>query len=368
MCAHGVLVSSEDKIKAQKDAATSYVRSGNRRDTALTHNRVFIVEGETGAAGHERIVAIPEGQRINVPKVAGVGRQSLTRHADQLVSVDKNELRVDRIVRLDHAAIPDWSARSRGEIGESGGACAKKGALSGVGVHGHEIEFLDVPETIEARAVEGFLAEAIDISDWDEVVDLVQTAVVGKCENALFGDDVVEFELADFDVEPTTAQQIVEAHVRGLEVECSHIVRGRHQKEADVFCQCACGEDVHAGKIETMCGELALCGESGRGIGDVSAVDAFAVPIGSDTKGDRPVRRLLKNGSVAVVHHLVAVIFEGLPKIVELGPRFMTSRAAHAVFTSKGRDGADMQRRHRDGHSGPRISKNKRQDQESENE
>src|SRR5712671_8006711 len=161
MCAHGVLVSSENKIKAQEDAATSYVGSGNRRDAALTHNRIFVVESETGAAGHERIVAIPECQRINVPKVAGVGRQSLTRHADQLVSVDKNELRVDRIVRLDHAAIPDWSPCSRGEIGESGGACAKEGALSGVGVHGHEIEFLDVPETIEPRAVEGFLAQAI---------------------------------------------------------------------------------------------------------------------------------------------------------------------------------------------------------------
>src|SRR5437762_4877382 len=135
MCAHGVLVSSEDKIKAQEDAATSHVRSGNRRDTALTHNRIFVVESETGAAGHERIVAIPEGQRINVPKVAGVGRQSLTRHADQLISVDKNELRVDRIVRLDHATIPDWSPCSCGQISEGGSACAKKGAFCRMSVH-----------------------------------------------------------------------------------------------------------------------------------------------------------------------------------------------------------------------------------------
>src|SRR6267378_6426933 len=100
MCAHGVLVSSEDKIKPQKDAATSYVRSGNRRDTALTHNRIFVVEGEASAAGDERIVAIPECQRINVTEVAGVGRQRLARHADQLVSVDENELRVKCVVRL----------------------------------------------------------------------------------------------------------------------------------------------------------------------------------------------------------------------------------------------------------------------------
>src|SRR5712675_821475 len=161
MCAHGVLVSSENKIKTQKDAATSYVGSGNWRDTALTHNRVFIVEGETGAAGHKGIVAIAECQRINIAEIAGVGRKSLTRHADQLIPVDKNELRIECVVSLDHATIPDWSPCSRGEIGESGGACAKEGALCSVRVHGHEIEFLDVPETIEARAVEGFLPQAI---------------------------------------------------------------------------------------------------------------------------------------------------------------------------------------------------------------
>src|SRR5882762_1971356 len=161
MCAHSVLVSSENKIKTNEKAAARHVGEGNWCDSSLTYNCIFVVEGEAGAAGHERIVAIAERQRINVAEVPRVGRESLTRHANQLVSVDKDELRIECVVRLDHAAVPDGPARTGWEVGVGGSACAEESAFCRVRVHGHEIEFLDVKEPEEPSAVKRFLPEAI---------------------------------------------------------------------------------------------------------------------------------------------------------------------------------------------------------------
>src|SRR3984893_10534740 len=115
-----------------------------------------------------------------------------------------------------------------------------------------------------------------------------------------------------------------------------------------------------------MCSELALGGQSGGGVEKVGSVDALAVRVWSDAARDGPVGRLLKNRGIAVVHHLIAVVFEVLAKVVELGPRLMTCGTGHAVFARKSRNGAHVHRRWWDGDCGARVCKNKGEKQESE--
>src|ERR1700720_2073665 len=115
-----------------------------------------------------------------------------------------------------------------------------------------------------------------------------------------------------------------------------------------------------------MCSELPLSSQSGGGIGDVCSVDAFAMPVWSDAERDGPVRRLLKDRGIAVVHHLIAVVLKVLAKVVELGPRFMTSGTGHAVLARKSRNGAHVERWRRNGDRGARVCKNEGKKQESD--
>src|SRR4029077_17226470 len=134
-----VLVSSEDKIKAQENAAAFDIRAGNGRHASLTNERILVVESEAGAAGDEWTVPIAKGQGVDVTQIAGVGRQCLARHANQLVPIDEDELWVPRIVRLDHPAIPGRPLCASGQVKVRGRAGAQEGALRRVRVHGHEI-------------------------------------------------------------------------------------------------------------------------------------------------------------------------------------------------------------------------------------
>ena len=70
---------------------------------------------------------------------------------------------------------------------------------------------------------------------------------------------------------------------------------------------------------------------------DVCAVLAFAMPDRGDAESDWPVGGILEDGSVAIVAHLVAVVFEGLAKRAQLRPRFVARRARHSIFSCEGR-------------------------------
>src|SRR5580704_2831217 len=59
-----------------------------------------------------------------------------------------------------------------------------------------------------------------------EMVVRIRSRHACERQDALFGEQVIQFELAHFDVEPTAAEEIVEARPNGFEVKCPGIVRG----------------------------------------------------------------------------------------------------------------------------------------------
>src|SRR6516164_3532367 len=78
------------------------------------------------------------------------------------------------------------------------------------------------------------------------------------------------------------------------------------------------------------------------GVRPASAIDDHVVlmlqmPVGSDTHGDRPIGGALEDGSVAVVAHLVAVVFELLAKGTEFRPSLVARRARHTVLARESR-------------------------------
>src|SRR6202035_1077594 len=56
-------------------------------------------------------------------------------------------------------------------------------------------------------------------------------------------------------------------------------------------------------------------------------------------EGDRPIAWILPDRSIAVIHQLIAVVFEFLAEVVEHRPRFVAGRATQAVFSGEGRQG-----------------------------
>src|SRR6266446_1175003 len=174
-----------------------------------------------------------------------------------------------------------------------------------------------------------------------EVIDLVAT-VVRKRHNALFRDHIVELELAYLDVEPARFQEVAESDVGGFKCEDGIVSSSRHEEEADVLGQRSGGQNVHAGKIEPVGREPSFGRAIGRGIEDVRTVRTHTMPLRRHAKRHRPISRLLKDGSVAIIPHLVAVVLERLAKVVQLGPGFVTRRTWHAVLPRESRDGVNL--------------------------
>src|ERR1700687_771175 len=151
---------------------------------------------------------------------------------------------------------------------------------------------------------------------------------------------VIEFKFPELDIEPTASEQIVEAGPDRLKVESAGIVRGWQYIEGNVLRERAGGMEIEASPIEPVSSNLSLSlrWRDCRWVGiDRDAIGAFTMPDGRDAEGKRPIRSILEDGSVALIHHLVAVVFEVLAKWTELGPGFMTGGARHAVLASERR-------------------------------
>src|SRR5438034_10345978 len=54
-----------------------------------------------------------------------------------------------------------------------------------------------------------------------EVVHLIETAIVRKAQDSLFGDDVIEFEFPSLDIKPTRAKEI-RSEERRVGKECRY--------------------------------------------------------------------------------------------------------------------------------------------------
>src|SRR6266851_3880675 len=181
--------SSVNKVEAQEETATGYVEPCNWRDLFLTHDCVFVVEREACPAMHKGIVAIAEGEGVQVAQITRIAGQRLLRHADKFVAVDKNELRIDGVMRLDQCAVPLWRAGTRRQPVRIVGSCscAQESILAAVHEERGDIELLDVPHADEASAVERFLAETIKLSCAPALRQVIRrrTAEIGKRSHAL---------------------------------------------------------------------------------------------------------------------------------------------------------------------------------------
>src|SRR5262249_1020273 len=62
-----------------------------------------------------------------------------------------------------------------------------------------------------AELVVADLAKDIAVVDGNEMEKLISSAAGGKRQSALFGDETVQFEFADLQVEPGAVKQVVEA-------------------------------------------------------------------------------------------------------------------------------------------------------------
>src|ERR1700682_1874597 len=87
--------------------------------------------------------------------------------------------------------------------------------------------------------------------------------------------------------------------------------------------------------VEPMCSHSRFHLSAGWAgwIVDSGAILALAVPGRRDAEGYGPVRRLLEDGSVALIPHLIAVVLERLAERTKFRPRFVTRRARHPILS-----------------------------------
>src|SRR6266403_2484991 len=161
-----------------------------------------------------------------------------------------------------------------------------------------------------------------------EVVVLIEPAVCRQGQNALLREQVVQFELANLDVEPCRIEDIVEPHVCRFNVEGPEFIRRWNEQETDVLGQGPTRQYVQAGIVKTR--RLHICN---RAIVQRHMIGGFHMPIRGGSKGNRPVGCLLENGSFAVVPQLVSIVLELLPERAQLRPCFVARRARQAIFS-----------------------------------
>src|ERR1700676_2326613 len=194
-----------------------------------------------------------------------------------------------------------------------------------------------MPHHFDAELVRSHLTEDVAIGNTGcgqraEVIELINTAIGGEREDAFLGKQVIEFKLSELYVQPRTAKDVVEPRHDGFKVEGGGGIGGREHIEGNILLQSAAGMEVETAEIETRRGDplLDLAAFSAGVDGNFAGADPM--PDRKDTERYRPVSGILPDRSIALVHELVAVVFEFLAKVIQHGPTFMTGRTAEAVL------------------------------------
>src|SRR5260370_14487370 len=193
-----------------------------------------------------------------------------------------------------------------------------------------------VPHQLGTELVVSHFAPDVSVTLRTEVIELVDATVTGQGQDALVVKQIVKFELTQLYVKPGAAEQIVEPRHYCFEVKRGGIIRRWKHIEREVLFQRAAGVEVETAYIKAGSGN-----PGDRRIGSGSGVNqdlasAHPVPNRQDAEGDRPVSGILPDRGVAVVHELIAVVFEFLAEVVEHGPGLVAGRAAQAVFSGEG--------------------------------
>src|SRR6516225_1727708 len=142
-------------------------------------------------------------------------------------------------------------------------------------------------------------------------------------------------------------------------MESAGVVRRGHKQKANVLSKRPGGKNVQAGKVKTMGDQPAFVRGAGSRVRDVRVVHAFAMPVRSNTEGDRPIRGVLVDGGIAFISHLISVVLELLPKRAEPRPNFVARGAGHAVLACERRYSADASCRARK--SGSRTERQRKE-------
>src|SRR5947207_9075703 len=83
-----------------------------------------------------------------------------------------------------------------------------------------------MPHPLHANLVITELSENISVSDRNEVVDVVPTAASGKRQATFLGNDVIELEFSEFEVQPRAMEQVVQTGIDRLNVKCAGLIGG----------------------------------------------------------------------------------------------------------------------------------------------
>src|SRR5581483_5361891 len=105
----------EIEVKSEQQAVAAQVCSGDWGCTSLSNPGVLVVERETRAAGHERVIAVAEDVIVDVAEIGWVGRKCLLRHAYPLGALENRELRAVYVVGFDKRAVPGGISGSSGK-------------------------------------------------------------------------------------------------------------------------------------------------------------------------------------------------------------------------------------------------------------
>src|SRR5580704_8683357 len=119
------------------------------------------------------------------------------------------------------------------------------------------------------------------IASRSEVIASVKATRVAECQFALLGDERVQLKLANFEVQPPRAEQIVEPNKICQEMKVAIVVQSRLQREGDILVQGAGGPDVEALDVESGGCDLRLglpVGGLAGGHVDGNAVTGFPIP------------------------------------------------------------------------------------------
>src|ERR1700686_1927175 len=194
-----------------------------------------------------------------------------------------------------------------------------------------------MPHYFDAQLVASNLPKDVAVTLRHEVIELVDAAIGRKRQNTFLGKKVVEFELAQLYVQPRAAKDVVEPRHDGFKVEGGGGIGRREDIEGNILFQRAAGVEVETAEIETRRGDPLLDLAAFSAGVDGNFAGAYPMPDRQDTERYRPVSGILPDRSIALVHELVAVVFELLAEVIQHGPTFMTGRTAQAVFSSEGR-------------------------------
>ena len=61
------------------------------------------------------------------------------------------------------------------------------------------------------------------------MIELVNASIRGQTQKALLGEEVVELEFSEPDIQPGALKQVVEAYPGRFEMERARLVRRRHE-------------------------------------------------------------------------------------------------------------------------------------------